>query len=351
MMAPPNPGPARWCCDGLSWHRQRMQRWLSLLARRVAALGCAVVAAGGWAQQPAASAPGTAPPASVTPAACPPPLPVQASTAPERDRGLLWRITRDGRSSWLYGTLHVGKPAWKRLGPQVSAALRRSEVLALEIDPSDPALQAALQDLQHPGLLPEPLQQRLNQAYARACIAPESMATLHPVLQATSLMVLEARWLGMDPSLALEQLLLAQVRGTGRRVVSLETAAQQKAVLVPTDPAEALAALAQSLAQLEDGSSRRVMERMVAAWERGDLAALDDYASWCECANSPEDQAYMRKLNDERNGPMAAGIEAQHRSGKRVFAAVGALHMTGPQSLPRLLERLGFQVERVRFAR
>jgi uncharacterized protein YbaP (TraB family) len=271
---------------------------------------------------------------------------VQASTAPERDRGLLWRITRDGRSSWLYGTLHVGKPAWKRLGPQVSAALRRSEVLALEIDPSDPTLQAALQDLQHPGLLPEPLQQRLNQAYARACIAPESMATLHPVLQATSLMVLEARWLGMDPSLALEQLLLAQVRGTGRRVVSLETAAQQKAVLVPTDPAEALAALAQSLAQLEDGSSRRVMERMVAAWERGDLDA-----SWCECANSPEDQAYMRKLNDERNGPLAAGIEAQHRSGKRVFAAVGALHMTGPQSLPRLLERLGFQVERVRFAR
>jgi uncharacterized protein YbaP (TraB family) len=40
---------------------------------------------------------------------------------------------------------------------------------------------------------------------------------------------------------------------------------------------------------------------------------------------------------------------AQHREGRRVFAAVGALHMVGPQSLPRLLERQGFRVERIRF--
>jgi uncharacterized protein YbaP (TraB family) len=30
---------------------------------------------------------------------------------------------------------------------------------------------------------------------------------------------------------------------------------------------------------------------------------------------------------------------------------VGALHMTGPQSLPRLLEQRGFRVERVVFKR
>lgn len=298
----------------------------------------------------ALAAPFTAPPAQAQ-ASCPPPLPTQASTAPERDRGLLWRITRDGRTSHLYGTLHVGKPGWRRLGPQLSAALRTAEVLALEIDPTDPALAAAMAELQPSGVLPEPLQKRLNEAYARACVAPESLATLHPVLQATTLMVLEARWLGMDPSLAMEQLLVAQVRGSGRRVVSLETVAQQKAVLVPADADDALAVLEQSLTQLEDKSSRRVLERLSQAWEKGDLAALEDYASWCECTHSEEDQAYMRKLNDERNGPLADGIEAQHKQGKRVFAAVGALHMTGPQALPLLLAQRGFKVERVRFTR
>ncbi|MBA4177461.1 MAG: TraB/GumN family protein [Leptothrix sp. (in: Bacteria)] len=290
-------------------------------------------------------------PASAAAAApsCPPPLSQQASTAgtAERDRGLLWRATRDGRTSWLYGTLHVGKPAWRRFGPQLGAALRASDVLALEIDPSDPALLAALAELQPAAMLPEALQHRLDQAYERACVSRDSMATLHPVLQATTLTLLEARWLGMDPTYAMEQLLVAQVRGNGRRVVSLETAAVQMAVLVPADPVEALSVVEQSLAQLEDKSARRVIERMAQAWERGDLAALEDYASWCECAATEEDRAFMRKLNDERNGPLADGIEAQHRQGRRVFAAVGALHMTGALSLPRLLAQRGFKVERV----
>jgi uncharacterized protein len=133
--------------------------------------------------------------------------------------------------------------------------------------------------------------------------------------------------------------------------VSLETAAHQLAALVPPDPVQAVSAVEQSLAQLEDQSARRVIERLARAWEGSDLAALEDYAAWCECAPSEEDKDALRKLNDERNGPLAAGIEAQHRQGRRVFAAVGALHMTGAQSLPRLLEQRGFKVERMPFKR
>ena len=245
-------------------------------------------------------------------------------------------------------TAHASKPAWKRLGPQVAAALRNSDVLALEIDPADPTLVAELADLQ-PIALPPALQTRLTQAYERACVAPESLSSLHPVLQATTLTVLEARWLSLDPGYALEQVLATQARANGRRVLSLETAAQQKAALVPSDPAEALSSLDQSLAQLEDGSGRRVLQRMAQAWESGDLATLEDFDRWCECVATEADRAFMRKLNDERNPGLAARIEAQHRRGQRVFAAVGALHMTGPQSLPRLLTQRGFKVERVAF--
>ncbi len=57
-------------------------------------------------------------------ATCPPPVQVQEGTAAaERDRGLLWRISRDGRSGYLYGMLHVGKPTWRCFGPQLNAAL------------------------------------------------------------------------------------------------------------------------------------------------------------------------------------------------------------------------------------
>lgn len=284
--------------------------------------------------------------------ACPPPVQVAVgAAAAERDRGLLWKVSRDGRTSWLYGTLHVGKPGWRRFGPQMSAALKASDVLALEIDPADPALLEALSEIRAPATLPDALQTRLAKAFERACVAGESMATLHPVLQATTLTVLEARWLGMDPAYAMEQLLATQARGAGRKVVSLETVAQQKAALVPDDPDDALAVLEQTLTQLEDKSGRRVLEKLAVAWERGDLAALEDYEAWCECAATEAEKTFMRKLNDERNPPLADGIEAQHKAGKRVFAAVGALHMTGPQSLPKLMQQRGFKVERVPFPR
>jgi uncharacterized protein YbaP (TraB family) len=296
-----------------------------------------------------------APPAT---AACPPPLPgvgAAGAAGPAPDRGLLWRITQGGHSSWLFGTLHVGKPAWRHLGPRVTAALRASDLLAVEIDPDDPALPQALAETGPPLVLPEALQARLARAFESACIDPAALAALHPLLQVTTLTVLEARWLGLDAAYAQEQLLLAQGRAEGsrpaRRVVALETAAQQKSALLPDDPAEALATLEQGLTQLEDHSGRPVLARLARAWESGDLQALSSYAQWCACANSEAERAFMRRLNDERNPALADGIAAWHRAGHRVFAAVGALHMTGPAGLPLLLAQRGFRVERIVFGR
>jgi uncharacterized protein YbaP (TraB family) len=111
---------------------------------------------------------------------------------------------------------------------------------------------------------------------------------------------------------------------------------------VPRRAAPALRALRQGLAQLEDGSLRPVLRRLAAAWERGDLAELADYARWCECAADAADRAELKRLNDDRNPVLAARIAALHARGQTLLAAVGALHMTGPQALPRLLEQQGF---------
>ena len=333
------------CCRAVvSWHRRGMTRWLDRFRHRAAALALAFPLA-----VPLLLAAGRA-----AAAACPPPLPTATAAqaqAGERDRGMLWRATRDGRSSYLFGTLHVGKPHWRKLGPLTGAALRATDVLALEVDPNDPALLQAMADTRPPQPLPDELQLRLSKAFERACLSTDALATLHPVLQATTLTVMEARWLGMDSSYAMEQVLSAQVRTLGRRVVALESAVEQIQALVPADEAEARTVLDQSLQQLEDRSALRVLERLAVAWERGDIAALEDYGSWCECADNEVDRAFLRKLNDDRNPPLADGIESQHRQGRKVFAAVGALHMTGPQALPLLLAQRGFKVERVVFKR
>ncbi len=291
---------------------------------------------------------------SATAEACPPPMPTttpaQLRAAPQ-DRGLLWRATRDGRSLYLFGTLHVGKPEWRRLGPRTLAALQDSDVLALEVDPQDPGLVQEMAEASAPAHLPAPLQQRLVAAIKQACADAALLAPLHPVLQVSLLTVLEARWLGMDPAYAQENLLSAQARGLGLPVVALETAALQSQALVPQDAGQMEQLLEQSLQQLQDHSGRRVLDKLARAWERGDEAALQDYEQWCECVADAAEREFLRRLNDERNPQLADGIEARHRQGQRVFAAVGALHMTGPQGLPRLLRQRGFKVERVVFNR
>lgn len=298
---------------------------------------------------PAAPMSSAVPTSSAVPVACPPAID-HREPAVAADRGLLWRISRDGRSSYLFATLHVGRPAWRTFGARTEAALRETDALALEIDPGDPAVAADLGAPPAPPALSPPLVQRLARAVERACLPAAALAPLHPVLQAVTLTMLDARWLGLDVAYSMEVLLAGRARSEGRAVVSLESASMQQAALVPADAAAALVLVEQALAQLQDQTSRRVLARLVGAWERGDLATLESYEAWCECAASDDDRAFLKRLNDDRNPPLADAIAALHQRGRRVFAAVGALHMTGPQALPALLAARGFRVERVAFA-
>jgi uncharacterized protein YbaP (TraB family) len=304
-----------------------------------------LVWAGGAGQAAHAAPPSTCPPAPVSPTAA------QWAQARSTDRGFLWQLQRDGRTSWLFGSLHVGRPAWVALGPQVAAALATSQVLALEIDPADPGNAAAL--VSEPGTpapaeaLPKALQQRLARAVASACLPDGALSTMAPAMQAVVLSVLEARWLGLDPAFSQELALSQRAREQGLPVVALETVTLQKQVLVPARSADAQQLVSTTLAQLEKGQSRRSAERLALAWAQGDLATLENHAQWCGCADTAADRAGLRELNDARNPALAQGIVRLHAQGRSVFAAVGALHMTGPAALPKLLAAQGFQVQRV----
>lgn len=279
---------------------------------------------------------------------------MQLASRAARDRGLLWRITKDGHSSYLYGTVHIGRLAWAFPGPKVREALMGADTLALEIDITDPQIQQRMQTLTTgPGPrpnLPATLRERIRKQVAAACLPEAAFAPHHPIMQAVTLSVLAARWDGLDPSYAQELVLGGFARAQRKPVVSLETPEAQMALLMPADEGQALKLADDMVKQLEDGKTRATLVRLASAWERSDLADMADYEKWCDCALVAEDRAFLRRLNDERNPGLADGIDALHRQGKTLFAAVGSLHMTGPQALPTLLVQRGYSVERVVFA-
>lgn len=287
---------------------------------------------------------------------CPPPVaPPSLEMAAEglrqaRDRGFLWRIEKDGRVSHLYGTVHLARSDWVFPGPKVVAALRASDVIALEIDLLDAAQQRRLSAAMAAGdapRLPAGLRERVEKLAARECVPPQTLEALAPESQVAALMALSGRRDGLDPAWGIDLMLAGFGRGAGLPVVSLETPELQAAALRTPAGQERDAVLDRMLDDLESGHSRPLMLRLAQVWADADHESLDRHDAWCDCRRTDEERAAMQRLLDDRHPALADAIDALHRSGKRVFAAVGSLHFVGPVGVQALLARRGYRVERV----
>jgi uncharacterized protein len=292
--------------------------------------------------QPAASCP----PQATAPTA----QQVQAAQAQAKDRGFLWRVSKDGRTHHLFGTIHVGKLEWAFPGAKLRAALADAQTVAFELDPLDPAVQSSLRTAgAGSAKLPAAIDEQLRREIQRACIPAQALAGLHPMMQAMTAMMVDAARDGLQVAYGQEFALAGAAKARNLRTVSLETPERQLAAIIPNDPVQAERFLASTLEQMQSGLGRQVLLRMAAAWERGDLQEIEQYEQWCDCVKTADDRAMLKALNDERNPAMAERIDALHREGQRLLVAVGALHMTGPKALPALLQARGFRVERVDF--
>ncbi|WP_332875285.1 TraB/GumN family protein [Variovorax sp. IB41] len=264
------------------------------------------------------------------------------------DRGMLWRIERDGRTSWLYGTIHIGRAEWVRPGPTVQKALAQSDALALEIDARDEATARVMGQPADPALLQRMLSgeraRRLDRQNAEACVPPGATAKLQPILQVSALAGLVARADGLYPEFGVDETMAVSARNGNKPIFALENAAEQVKALTGDSEAEETEQVDAALDELESGKLRGQMKELADVWARSDADKLARYADWCDCLRTPAEQRLMKRLLDDRNPGLADGIERMHAGGKGVFAAVGALHMIGSQGLPALMAQRGFTV-------
>lgn len=294
------------------------------------------------------------------PAACPPvPRPPSAEeqaagTRDARDRGMLWRAEKNGRTSWLYGTIHMGKVSWTFPGPTVRAALERSDTLALELDPLDPDTQRKLQAgmARNASLKLTPaLQHRLRSQFRRACMQAEYAELLAPEMLAASLTMSASAHDGFHALFGIDLSLAQLARTMNKPVIALETVERQLAGLISTNEADLRDNMAQMLDDLERDRVRPLARRLARAWEAGLDDELRRFPAWCDCVRTPRARAQLKLLLDDRNPGLADSVDRLHTSGKSVFAAVGSLHLVGPQGLPALMARRGYTVTREPFPR
>ena len=292
---------------------------------------------------------------------CPPPAEqlspamFQSGSNTAQDRGFLWRISKRGHTSYLYGTMHIAKQGWMFPGRTVRAAFDASDLLAVEVDSLDPSIMERVgKSFSAPENnlpLPDPLLDRLRTFAERVCASLSVLDKMFPQQQITAMILYVSRYDGLYLEYGIDDSLKRLARATQKPIVSLENPDLRGTVLRVDDALDSILLGTGGIEALESGRSREVALRFAEVWAESRYDDFLRYKEWCGCFDTDVDRRFYRRLVDDRNRIQALAIDALHEMGHNVFAAIGYVHMVGDGGLPGLLEQMGYQVEFVVFAK
>ncbi|WP_426024445.1 TraB/GumN family protein [Brevundimonas sp. PWP3-1b1] len=272
-----------------------------------------------------------------------------AAAAPIQGEGpALWVIKDADSTLYLFGSVHVLRPTTGWASPRVEAAFDSASDIWFEI--SNPDDQAAVMPLiQQHGLSPEtPLSSRLTpeenvELEAAAQAMGASAAQLQPMkpwLAALSLSVAPLVKAGYDPKSGVELVLKTRAEAAGKPIHGFETIDKQIGILAGLPEDVQMAFLRETLKDYENAVT--MLDTMVEAWAKGDVATLDRVMVEEMKEASP---ALYQALLVDRNTDWADQIQTLLEGSGTAFIAVGAGHLTGDDSVQAILQQRGVTVE------
>ena len=272
------------------------------------------------------------------------------------ERGALFKVTGQGHTQFLFGTMHVGLPEFYPLEPRVVDAVKHAPTLALEIDPAEPPAVMAQAMLRQGMIVPSgagyenmaPAQRaKLDAALKVAGIDMATANVLNPAMLAALISLSQYQKLGYQPELSADAWLAQLARKGKTRVVALETVEGQLGEFNKLSKAEQWHFLDESLDNLASGEELEEARGLVDAWSRADRTALDALAEQAEQDGSVSGKFMREVLLDGRNGALAEKLAALLKREDKTVAAIGLLHLLGKRGVPALLQAKGYRVERV----
>jgi uncharacterized protein YbaP (TraB family) len=263
----------------------------------------------------------------------------------------LWEVTGGAAPVWLYGSIHVCRPECFPLPEEVEARFSKAAVLAVEIDATRPDVGGALlRDSTGKGNLKAMLTKaewkRLVHQLEPLQIPETALESLSPTLANLMVSLAVAGQAGLSPSYGTDLHFIAQAQRSGKRLVELETVAQQIKALNAGSPRDALSGLRSTMKAADDGSLKATLEELVSAWQAGDAERLSE-ALRKEEENNPASKRWFKELFERRNRRMSESIAGLARQGEPVFVVVGGGHLVGRNSIPELLMRKGFKLRQL----
>lgn len=318
-----------------------MKRGLGLLVMFVSLVGTSCKKT-----EQRSEAPPTTPPAKVevkvdaaAPALADDPWKKPEATKDPLKKVFFWSAEKDGKTTYLLGTMHMGIDAETRLPQIVWDKLDAQPIFAMEADVSDPKLAQMM--LRTSGTLREELGEEYWKKLEKL-VGPAMAAQLErtTAVGAAALLMLK----DLPKTAAMDGVLLGRAINQKKKIVYLEEAMLQmqvlqkhmnlKALKMMIDTGEKAAAQAKAML---DAYLAGEPSAILKVTEEQKVDALKHGFTEKEYTEQMEDILY------KRNAAWIPVLEKLHAEGGG-FVAVGALHLIGPRSVNELLEKRGFKL-------
>ncbi len=261
----------------------------------------------------------------------------------------LWKVEKNGTTSYLFGSIHMGSQDMYPLSDAVKNAYTLANKLAVEIDLVPGEEMKLMPLIQKHGLnMTIPLEKRLSAdglaTYQQACkekaLPCNQFSPYRGWMLSAQLAVLQMQKLGYKEDLGIDKHFLALAHKSNKPVLGLETAEMQFGLLGGLDQNLQELMLIQTL-QATDEEYKSLFK----AWKTGDDQALT--AMFQKGAEDPKVKAMYLKIFDQRNFKMAEKIANNSALKQSLFVVVGAGHMIGKNGLVDLLAKKGFKITQV----
>ncbi|MDQ3341371.1 MAG: TraB/GumN family protein [Myxococcota bacterium] len=275
-------------------------------------------------------------------AAAPDPWKQEASKKDPLKAIFFWTIEKDGKATYLLGTMHMGIEPETRLPQIVWDKLDAAKTFAMEADLSDPKLGATM--IRTSGSLEDDLGKEYWAKLEKA-LGPQMAAQMSQMtpMGAAAMMALK----DLPKTAPMDGVLLGRAINQKKAIVYLEEGALQAQILAKHMGVKALKMM---IDNYEKGAAQT--KAMLDAYSAGDPDAIlkitDDQKvdSMKHGFTKAEYDEQMEDILYKRNASWIEAIEKMHTEGN-AFVAVGALHLIGPRSVLEMLEKKGYKVTRL----
>lgn len=268
------------------------------------------------------------------------------------NRGLGWKLSKNGKSLYLVGSVHVGTPDLYPLPASFDEAFGKARILVEEIDlflakrPENIALMTQLAAFEPGKTLDEQLSSEVQELFAKSPATQKfgaSAQNLRPwfLSVAITMQVLESE--GYLASLGIDQHFADRAEKTGMRYEAIETVESQLKALAELPEATQQLMLKDTLQQLP--SLETDIRRTLHAWKKGDEQAVEDVMM--ESMRKPEYRPVYEALFLNRNEKMTKAVLSYLATPTVEFVVLGSGHLVGQDGLIHTLQDRGVTVERL----